>query len=312
VDAATGSCGCHYIAMETRDTHHMSAQRLASKHSSDNILLHGQQDIEMGSVGGSSSSSSSNKNGAESTPVEGNDPTSKPIKSHLDYDYNEETDDLITDIAESTNSLIFSKFWTSIVLSHVVLIAQLTACGVILQAPFQVYEYHGGAGSWLTLFGVLLMSSEAYGEWNDIVRYVSCFVRQSRQYMMLCTPHLLMVLTMGSLVPIVMCKVLASADYNDPVGVLTGFTGIFILFDADGQFFQQLRYHSEDSRISTKKLKDLRKYKTPLVLCVIPLLIFIIFEFYFMSAVGHCGNLITGDTASSRCHRAVDDNTSAP
>lgn len=259
------------------------------------------EDIEMGAVGDGAKSDERKSERRSQRRKTGSGP-----RSHFDYDYNEETDDLIADIAESTNSLIFSKFYSSVVLSHVVLLAQISASVVILRVPYEVYRYHnGGRGPWLTLFGILLMSSEIYAEWNDLTRHFWCYTRQSRLNMILTFPHLLLVAAMAFLVPVVICKVLASANYNDPIGVLTGFTGIFILFDADGQFFSQLHYGYEDSRISTKKLKDLRKYKTPLVLVFIPLLVFVIFECYFM-ALSHCGNLLTGDSATSECVHADD------
>jgi hypothetical protein len=264
-----------------------------------NVLV--QKDVELGELGFSKHGSQTEQGHHRSRETS----MRKAPRSHLDYDYNEESNDLIADIAGSTNSLIFSKFWTSIILSHLVVGAQISAAVVVLQVPYEVYHYKDGAGSWLTLFGVLLTSSEVFNEWNDLSRHIGCYIRQSRTLMALTSLHLLMVTTMAVLVPIVICKVLAAADYNDPLGVLTGFTGIFILFDADGQLFAQLHYEIEDSRVSTNKLKDLRKVKTPLVLLGIPLLIFVVFEAYFM-ARKHCGDIINGDTATSACHDADD------
>lgn len=199
----------------------------------------------------------------------------------------------MNEVGRSTSFLIFGGNYWDYYCSYIILASQVLASFGFLFCPYNYVATESTFSIYsVVLFGFIIMSSAIYKEFESVIRYISLYFQQSFKFMVLNLFHLSMMLCLGFATPAIVSKFLASQDYNDIPGLLTGIAGIFILFEADDLLFEQLEFKYKDKHKCSKvKIMSIRYIKRILVFFIIPIFVFIVFYYYFFKPKGYviCG-----------------------
>jgi hypothetical protein len=214
------------------------------------------------------------------------------------------------DFINSTNTLLFSRSWSDKLISHIVIGLQAWVGFTIMFQPYQEVVYNGTNAYSVVLLGFIVFAAEVIKEYSDFIDHQTYLMHHSWLFIILSIPHTTISLINIILCPLVMCKTLASANFYDVVGVLSGYTGVFILFDVDGILFDQFKLSKTISNNGINKTNSILKYKR-ILLVVLPIILFLIFESWFIAIKG-CGTFIQIGFSTTHCESIDDTQNSSP